>query len=81
MHLRHAVIGFVVGFVIAAGTWGYAQSVRTDPVTPMVVSGDDIGFRLEGRRGSAAVGRFVVRVDGQWVDAVEAMGVKPVTTK
>jgi hypothetical protein len=36
---------------------------------------------MEGRRGSAAVGRLVVRIDGQWVDAVEKMGPTQLTAK
>ena len=81
MQLRHVVFGFVLGFIIAAGTWGYAQSFGMQAVTPTVLSGNDIGFRMEGRRGSAAVGRFVVRVDGQWVDAVEKMTAQQLTAK
>jgi hypothetical protein len=81
MRLRHVVFGFVLGFIVAAGTWAYAQTFGMQPVTPTVISGNDIGFRMEGRRGTAAVGRLVVRVDGQWVDAVEAMGPKQLTTR
>lgn len=81
MQLRHVGFALVVGFIIAAGTWGYAQSFGMQPVTPTIVSGTDIGFRVEGRRGTAAVGRLVVRIDGQWVDAVEKMGAQQLTAK
>jgi len=36
--------------------------------SPAVVSGNDIGFRLERTQNGIAVGRIVVRVDGRWVD-------------
>jgi hypothetical protein len=37
----------------------------------MVVSGEDLGFRLDPaqRGGAAQVGQLVVRVNGQWVEA------------
>jgi len=56
----------VVGLV---GGWASAQVLRqTVPVDPPVVmSGSDIGFRIEGRRGDVQVGSIVVRVDGKWV--------------
>ena len=61
-----AVAMLIVGLV--AG-WTSAQVLRqTVPVDPpVVVSGSDIGFRIEGRRGDVQVGSIVVRVDGKWV--------------
>jgi hypothetical protein len=32
----------------------------------VVLSGPDVGFRIEERRGEAVYGRLVVRIDGQW---------------
>jgi hypothetical protein len=65
----------------AAAAFVYAQA-RPDPnpVKPMVVSGDDIGFRVEARKGAAVVGRFVVRIEGQWVDVDYAFATKAITT-
>lgn len=40
-----------------------------DLVAPTVVSGSDLGFRIEGNKGSVPVGRLVVRIDGRWVEA------------
>ena len=34
---------------------------------PVVVSGEDVGFRIEGRRGDVQVGTLVVRIGGRWV--------------
>jgi hypothetical protein len=36
--------------------------------SPAVVSGNDVGFRLERTQNGIAVGRIVIRVDGRWVD-------------
>jgi hypothetical protein len=44
-----------------------------------VLSGDNIGFRVESRKGSTPVGRFVVRVDGKWVEAEFAPGLRLLT--
>ena len=36
--------------------------------TPTVVSGSDVGFRIERTQDGIPVGKLVVRVDGRWVD-------------
>jgi hypothetical protein len=35
---------------------------------PTVVSGNDVGFRIERTQDGIPVGRVVVRVNGSWVD-------------
>ena len=51
-----------------------AQAQRGRPgfelltVQPIVVSGDDVGFRIERTQDGVPVGRVVVRIDGRWVD-------------
>jgi hypothetical protein len=76
---RIAAMALISG-LLAASALGYSQ-VRPDtrPVLPLVLSGSDIGFRVEGRRGASAVGRFVVRLDGQWVEVEPRFGPKVVT--
>jgi hypothetical protein len=57
----------VVAIALAAAAWGYAQGiVATEPVTPMVLAGPDVGFRVTGRQGDRPVGQLVVRVNGEW---------------
>ena len=54
------------------------------PVTPTVISGNDIGFRVEGLRGGTTpVGRLVIRVNGQWVvpEVSEAVQPRRLTSK
>lgn len=46
-----------------------AQSASVTPLQkPVVVSGDDVGFRIEGHQGATPVGTLVIRVDGRWVE-------------
>jgi hypothetical protein len=56
-----------------------AAQTRRDPGT--VITGDNIGFRPEGWNGKARTGTWVVRVNGEWVDAQTAMKAMPATTR
>ena len=51
---------FVVGGLVAS-----AQRLT---ISPTLVSGDDIGFRIERTVEGLPIGKLVVRVDGRWVD-------------
>jgi hypothetical protein len=56
--------------IVAAATIAMAQAPEAVPsVTPIVVSGNDLGFRIDGQRGQTPVGKIVVRIDEQWVEA------------
>jgi hypothetical protein len=62
----------VVGTVVAAQTRREAGAV---------ISGDNIGFRPEGWNGKARTGTFVVKVNGEWVDAQSVMKTVPATSR
>ena len=65
-----ARIGLIVLAVVASvGVWVSAQVMPAPVDPPIVVSGNDLGFRISGRKGTTPVGTIVVRVNGQWVDA------------
>jgi hypothetical protein len=51
---------------------------QTRPSAPRVLSGTDIGFRVEGTdaRTGNPTGRLVVRIDGEWVEISPAGGVR-----
>ena len=34
-----------------------------------IISGEDVGFRIDGIDGDKVVGRIVVRINGEWVEA------------
>ena len=65
-------------FLVVAAAWVSAQVTRPpsetalkpmDLVAPQVISGSDLGFRLESKDGNVPVGKLVVRINGVWVDA------------
>ena len=66
------LLAYVVG--LAAGQ----PPIR--PLSPTVLSGENVGFRVEGEQGGVAVGRLVVRIDGKWVEAELRGGVRRLTS-
>jgi hypothetical protein len=60
----------VVGAVTAAQTRREAGAV---------IAGENIGFRPEGWNGRARTGTFVVKINGEWVDAQSVMKAVPAT--
>ena len=53
----------------AGAAWGTTQAIQVDRVPPKVLAGPDVGFRVEGLRGAMPVGKIVVRVNDNWVEA------------
>jgi hypothetical protein len=59
---------------------GYAQAQRMlKPNSVVVLSGEDIGFRVEGLKESSVTGKFVIRISGRWVDVDNSFAPKPAT--
>jgi hypothetical protein len=83
--LRHRsmIVSVFVILLFGLGIWASAQ-VRSTPdimglVAPTVMTGSDLGFRVESTKGDIAVGKLVVRINGRWIDAqVGSGGVLPV---
>jgi hypothetical protein len=83
------LVGAWVVSMLAAGIFGAAQVPVPQPAPrlpgigeqPTVLSGPDLGFRVEGHKGRTPVGRFVVRVDGQWVEIEEAAGIRRLSSR
>jgi hypothetical protein len=79
MTLRTGVNLIVLAvFLAGAAVWASAQVGRPpsetrirpmDLVAPTVISGSDLGFRIESNKDNVPVGRLVVRINGVWVDA------------
>jgi len=78
---RAALIVMWVMSLLVVGAFVSAQVPRRDAVPAPVISGADIGFRPDGWRGKARTGTWVVRINGEWVDAVETLRATPATTK
>jgi hypothetical protein len=62
--------------LVLVGMMASAQT-RRDPGT--IISGSDIGFRPDGWHGKARTGTWLVRVNGEWVEAVSAVRTVPAT--
>ena len=75
--------------MFAAGVWGYAQVPVPQPAPRQpgtgeqstVIAGGDLGFRVDGHKGKTPLGRFVVRIDGRWVEIEEAAGVRRLSSR
>jgi hypothetical protein len=61
--------------VIGVGSFTLAQTSQSEP---RIVSGDDIGFRVEGTepRTGRPTGTLMLRMDGEWVEAGWSGGVR-----
>jgi hypothetical protein len=78
MRLKHvAAAVFALLSVVAATAWVTAQALAVTPVAPKIMTGSDVGFRVEGLRGNTPVGKIVVKVNGEWVEAdIAGIGTK-----
>jgi hypothetical protein len=79
MNIRTRIVVLaILPLVLMVGGWSSAQVQQFYPVEPVqppvLLSGNDIGFRVEGRQGKTQVGTLVVRVDGRWVEASLGVG-------
>ena len=74
---RFLAAQLIVLFTVIAAVAAYV-SAQTQPD---ILTGGDIGFRLERVEQGRAIGRLVVRVDGKWVEAASGGRVVPLQTK
>jgi len=61
----------------------HAQTVPPRLPTPSqtILSGPDLGFRLDATRDGKAVGTWVVRINGQWVDTAGSLTPKQLSAR
>jgi hypothetical protein len=72
---RLLIVVLWIGSLIAVGTAAYAQASRMTPLpSPVVLTGNDIGFRVEGQIRDTPAGSLVIRVNGQWVAPLAPTG-------
>ena len=66
---RVSLVAIWIGSLVAVAALAGAQVQRqiTPLATPVVLSGPDVGFRVEGQAGNVPAGRLVIRVNGEWV--------------
>ena len=76
--MNRRLLSWVAAAVVAATTTLVFAQTRSPQ--PQVLSGGDIGFRVEGTdfRGRPT-GTFVVRINGNWVEVGTSGGVHPAT--
>ena len=74
------LITLVLAMTAVASAAAYSQvAVAPTPVTPVVLSGADIGFRMTGHKRGTPVGQLVVRVDGEWREIEFSYAVRQLT--
>jgi hypothetical protein len=76
--MTKSVLLWLVSLVATAVITASITMAQTRPSAPRVLSGTDIGFRVEGTdaRTGNPTGRLVVRIDGEWVEISPAGGVR-----
>jgi hypothetical protein len=80
-------IGLVVlwaASVVAAGAWTQAQAPLVPSPSappPTIISGNDLGFRVDRQKGNVPVGALMVRVNGQWVEVEFGAAMKRLTAR
>jgi hypothetical protein len=54
---------------------------QAPPPAARILSGADIGFRVESTKDGRAVGTLVVRINGQWVETAASIAPKQLTAR
>jgi len=67
--------------LIIVGAFAHAQTPVQRGAAPTIISGSDLGFRVERQQGNRVMGTFVVRINGEWLVAEPAPGAKALTLK
>ena len=67
--------------IVAAIAHGQTPAQRSGRADPSIISGSDLGFRVERQRGDHVTGTFVVRINGNWWDVAPSMTLKPLNGK
>jgi len=75
------VAGFTSALMRAQAPSQVPAPFTQQPPAARVVSGADIGFRVESNKDGRAVGTLVVRIDGQWIETAASVVPKRVTVR
>jgi hypothetical protein len=68
-------------WIVSLVVVGSIATAQTRREAVPVISGADIGFRPDGWQGKARTGTWVVKINGEWVEAVASSKVSPATTR
>jgi hypothetical protein len=77
--LKLFIAALMLAITFMAGQWVQAQAPTTPPSA--IISGGDIGFRVDKQKGNIPVGTLVVRVNGQWVEPEFSLIAKRLTAR
>ncbi len=67
--IRVALVVFWLASLFAVGTLARGQVTQVEPLdAPLVLSGADVGFRVEGHLRGTPAGTLVIRYMGEWVE-------------
>ena len=80
-------VGFIViwaASLILVAQWGHTQTTQTpktafDVPLGTIISGNDIGFRLDGYSNAGVTGVWMVKLDGAWMPATASTTARPLT--
>ena len=78
-HIARVV--FVLLWLASLAVVGALASAQTQRDSGAIISGGDVGFRPEGWKGRARTGTWMVRINGEWVEAQTTMKAVPATTR
>jgi hypothetical protein len=68
--MRKSVVLWILSVAAAAAMSAGVTAQFQSGAQPRILSGSDVGFRIEGRDMSGnPAGTLVIRVDGEWVPA------------
>jgi len=74
--MKRLLLFWVASLVLVSmATFAVAQTRRLP--APITLSGNDIGFRVDGVEKGKPVGTLMVRFNGEWVEAGAAMTIRP----
>ena len=74
-------IALILAWALSLIIIGAIARAQTPAQRGVIISGSDLGFRVERRRGNRVTGTLVVRVNSEWLVAEPAEGVKALTVK
>ena len=72
-------LAFALLWMVSVVVLSAFVAAQTRRETGAVISGDNIGFRPEGWNGTARTSIWVVRINGEWVEAQSVMKAVPAT--
>jgi len=81
MSRRTCVVVLLASLLSAVSGALLAQPQMQPSAEPSVVSGPDVGFRIESYERGKPVGTLVVRLNGRWVEPRSAMQAVPLGSR